>query len=624
VPTFVASYGPAGLVTGANSVTGTVAVGDVLILWAAAGNSTNVISGSTSAGVTWTLQRATGNAGSSWPGLLVWTGTSTVAGSFTVSMSPSDLAMDYTYGMMRFSNAGGVGNTAFQWVNATANPSLTLATQQASSSMAMIVSDWNVRSGTRTYVTATAGAFTETNYATATGADVTAFAGYYANTGVAGSKTVGMTAPTGQVPASVAVEILPAGTAPATDPGTIASLVNRWIASDIQGAVTGTGIGSAGLTWFARAGGASMTQSTAANQPTYQASSIGGKPALRFDGSTDSIAAATGTARAQPHTVVIVAKLNTAPAAGTLWQPVDFSNPQVLVNGTQWSLWEGTTNINGGTANTTATVITAIGNGASSAIYKDGTLVASGNPGTGSSSGTLTLGTWTGGAGRFAPIDIAEVLWFSTGLTPAERATVHTYVQNTYGITVSDFTSSAKTSAVTALGTAQATVGGQRIPTAALAPAAAGAATLAAGAFTRPSAVAAAGHGTVSLAGAFRETADTLVAKAGTWADIRALNAAAVGAQAHATALIILATDKYGTLAAGAVFKSTLVGNLVIRSTFPPIQLDAVMTVLSANRLIRGVFFWNGSTLIRRVVERWNGLALVPTSSITIRSTSGE
>jgi hypothetical protein len=220
----------------------------------------------------------------------------------------------------------------------------------------------------------------------------------------------------------------------AADPSTISSLVNRWVASDI-GAANGAAVSS----WTPRTGTGAWAQATSTAQPSYIVSGINGKPIVRFDGASDQMTA-TLTARAQPHTVVLVAKNATASPASTQ-QPIDLSNPQLVSVGSAWGDWEGTATISGGTWNTTATVITAVGNGASSAIYQNGTSVATGNPGTGSSGTSAVLGNWSSGS-RFYGGDIAEILIFNAALSAADRATVHSYVQDTYGITVSDYVAS--------------------------------------------------------------------------------------------------------------------------------------------------------------------------------------
>lgn len=215
------------------------------------------------------------------------------------------------------------------------------------------------------------------------------------------------------------------------DPSTIPSLVNRWRADSVA-QTNGTAVSS----WVSLTGGVSLAQATGTAQPSYIVSGINSLPVVRFNGTSDNMSA-TITARAQPHTVALV--LKAAVATGTL-EPIDIGNPQILTSGTAWAQWEGTANITGGTFNTSATVLTAVGNGASSVLYQNGASVATGNPGTAASSTVALVGSTSGS--RWFNGDIAEVLWFSSGLSAGDRATVHTYVQDRYGITVSDYIAS--------------------------------------------------------------------------------------------------------------------------------------------------------------------------------------
>jgi hypothetical protein len=70
----------------------------------------------------------------------------------------------------------------------------------------MVNGDWSAKTGTRTYTTSSAGAFTETS-AFADGTSYGVEAGYYANAGSAGNKTIGLSTPTGMTWALAAVEV---------------------------------------------------------------------------------------------------------------------------------------------------------------------------------------------------------------------------------------------------------------------------------------------------------------------------------------------------------------------------------------------------------------------------------
>jgi hypothetical protein len=114
--------------------------------------------------------------------------------------------------VFRFRNTGGVGvkNTAN---STTGLPSVTLAGVSASSAVVTITSDWNAVTGTQTADTSI-GAFTPMTGYPGDGGHYGVFGGYYANAGSAGSKTIGMTAPSGQnwIIAGIEIKGLSSGT----------------------------------------------------------------------------------------------------------------------------------------------------------------------------------------------------------------------------------------------------------------------------------------------------------------------------------------------------------------------------------------------------------------------------
>ena len=122
----------------------------------------------------------------------------------------------YRFGgnVIRFSGASGIG--ASSKANAySGSPSVSITTTQANSAIVVIVGDWNARSGTQTF-TSNGGAGNPT-LLTGYPGDNTYYGvaiAYYPDAGTAGAKTVGMSAPTGQQWAIIAVEVK--GTAGAT------------------------------------------------------------------------------------------------------------------------------------------------------------------------------------------------------------------------------------------------------------------------------------------------------------------------------------------------------------------------------------------------------------------------
>jgi hypothetical protein len=161
---------------------------------------------------TWTLQQEV-KVGS-YAHVLVWTATASTSQSMTVSftLTQGGYATYYGGNVLQFRNSSGVGATAK--TNTTGAPSLSLTTQSNNSMIAAFVGDWNAANGsTRTWrtvnsITPTSGNGLELSYFR-DASRYTLYGGYWNDAGAAGSKTVGVSAPSGQKYAIVAVEIKP-------------------------------------------------------------------------------------------------------------------------------------------------------------------------------------------------------------------------------------------------------------------------------------------------------------------------------------------------------------------------------------------------------------------------------
>lgn len=255
-PTFVAHYGTGTATTSettasyATSVT--VAAGDLLVCCVATGNSNwygNPPTGGS--GLSWTTGPAINAAGSA--GAFTYWAIAQTAGTYTLTMTPggsstSSRAMVVDY--LRFSGASGVGATVSTAAGGSA-PSLNITTTQANSDIVMVISDYNAVTGARTYRTG-AGTFTETAGANSGDGTTDGRVGYYgAGVTTAATYTVGATAPTGEAPAMVALEILGlsggggGGTSGAVTPPT---LVAKYIPSGETNAYTGTVTTTASVT----------------------------------------------------------------------------------------------------------------------------------------------------------------------------------------------------------------------------------------------------------------------------------------------------------------------------------------------------------------------------------------
>lgn len=219
------------------------------------------------------------------------------------------------------------------------------------------------------------------------------------------------------------------------DPTTVTGLVYRWKASSLA-----LSNGAAVTSWPALVGGsgATLTNGTA-TAPTYQTAGIGGQPAVKFvTANTQSMGTGTITAQAQPMTVVVVHQLTRTDT--TIQEIFAGNTPQIITIGgaTGYDCFAGN-DLATGTLTTAARALTYVINGASSAIYLEGTSGTTGDAGAGTIGTSLMIGNHQTANTRWLDGSIAEILVYSQALNATDRSTVHSYIQDLYGITVSDY-----------------------------------------------------------------------------------------------------------------------------------------------------------------------------------------
>lgn len=210
-PTFVNSYSPGWSTNPATLNTSvTVANGDTLVVFGMTSDaSTTLNTPYGGSGVNWTLQKS--YATGSYCALYVWTATGLSAQTFTLSID-ANLNGHANYKIwgfraLRFNGGAGIGASAIT-NSSTGTAEISLTTTGANSAIAWYDGDWNAvdPAGAQTYDTG-AGAFTELD-ASLQGTNYVVYGGYHADAGAAGSKTLGVTSPTGQKFTIAALEIL--------------------------------------------------------------------------------------------------------------------------------------------------------------------------------------------------------------------------------------------------------------------------------------------------------------------------------------------------------------------------------------------------------------------------------
>jgi hypothetical protein len=244
---------------------------------------------------------------------------------------------------------------------------------------------------------------------------------------------------------------------------TMTGVVGRWRAAEL-GTVGGGSLadGAAVTSWPAKGVGGTLT-----GTGTFVASSkINQRPAIRFNGTSNKFVSPTITATTN-RTIGIVL----VPSSVTTQQElISIGNNEVIIqtNGAI-HLWVGAGVDSAASTmvvNAADVVTASASTTANDTVHKDGTQVINAAIGTPSSTAGFELGAQ--GTGRWLNGDMAELVIWDHVLSTAERATWHSYVQDAYGVTVTDYVSSSVThsSTLAATASASATVGGVTVPAA--------------------------------------------------------------------------------------------------------------------------------------------------------------
>ena len=177
--------------------------GDLLICFAATSSESTQIGGpptNSDAPLTWTLLQSFTTAG--YTSVHAWAATADDARALTVTLNRSGGSSNW--GMTVHQWRGALLGNSVQGSAASAAPSLPITTTAATSGISYFSGDWAAKTGTATFRTINSAAGTVDLSA---GGGSKFYAAHWLNVGAAGSKTTGMTAPTAQKWAGIAVEI---------------------------------------------------------------------------------------------------------------------------------------------------------------------------------------------------------------------------------------------------------------------------------------------------------------------------------------------------------------------------------------------------------------------------------
>ena len=186
------------------SVTVSVVAGDLIVVCAAAEDSTCVLHTPSAPGNVFTVRQSVSPASNS--PVAIWTA---VAAATDASLPVSVSITGYTparfgFTVFVFSSHGGTGGSGHG--SGTGTPSVAVTTTGANSMLVTVSADWSQNTGARAWSAVNVPA-TEDVYATDAGI-YTVYIAHYTDTGAAGVKTLGLTSPAGQTYTIVSLEIL--------------------------------------------------------------------------------------------------------------------------------------------------------------------------------------------------------------------------------------------------------------------------------------------------------------------------------------------------------------------------------------------------------------------------------
>jgi len=187
------------------------------------------------------------------------------------------------------------------------------------------------------------------------------------------------------------------------------------------------------------------TQDTSGARPARKISLFNGRDSLRFDGSNDLLKCDFGAIIAQPINIFVVTQLNGFPStfngrvfssSSSVSSEADLFLPLAVTQAPGFFVWNFGTNVDSADAFGSAySIYNALASGASSVIYRNGTVATSGNPGTNGLARYCGIGGRHHDGLRNYNGDISEIIAVTANLTTAERQKIEGYLAHKWGLT---------------------------------------------------------------------------------------------------------------------------------------------------------------------------------------------
>lgn len=208
-----------------------------------------------------------------------------------------------------------------------------------------------------------------------------------------------------------------------------------WLKADAESYSDGASV----PTWHDQSGNGNDAAAVGTPQAIFKAGIINGLPIVRF-ARNDGSRFLSPLANTQPYTVFVVANETANAQNQYLVDGAAENSGAVAFLGStagfpnETSIYCGGSVVSATTTTTSFNVISAIFNTSSSAVYINGTLGGSGNPGSSNTTGT-TVGDCGGGGASVALMgDIAEVLIYNSALSSTVRSNVENYLLTKYAL----------------------------------------------------------------------------------------------------------------------------------------------------------------------------------------------
>ena len=200
-------------------------------------------------------------------------------------------------------------------------------------------------------------------------------------------------------------------------------------------------VGNAAMRWwYEQSGNANhVPQATAAAQPLLTLNTVNGQPVLRFDGTNDFL---RGDCPNQTgRTIYMVARMRSSTANARLSNDSLNSNASTYDTGASaYNYYDTTPNVVdpvGGTTTNWSLITLKYSGGNTLAPYVNNTAATPFTAAAFYSHGTAYwLGSNHGGAGEFAPLDLAARLQYDTAHDDTTRQAIQTILATKFGITI--------------------------------------------------------------------------------------------------------------------------------------------------------------------------------------------